>query len=305
MSCVVENIAFRGWPNCWRVANDAVEIIATADVGPRIISLRLTGGDNLLFVREEFAGLTGGAEWRNYGGHRLWHAPEDIVRTREPDNAPVKVQPVSRGFTLIAPVEPQSRIGREITVELHPTEAKATVSHRLINHGLWPVELAPWALSVMAPGGFAICPMPKACHPDRLLPNRALALWPYSDLTDGRYLLGKDYVLLRHDGGRPEASERAKIGVMANDGWTAYALGDALFVKRFPVIEGARYPDYQSTVELFTNNRFLELETLGPLQLVAPGAMVEHVEQWEIHGGLPLKFDEASVSARIAPLLAE
>ncbi len=305
MSIVVEQVSFRGWPNCWRVANEALELIATADVGPRIISMRLSGGENLLFVRDEFAGLTGGAEWRNYGGHRLWHAPEDIVRTREPDNSPVEVRPLADGFTLIAPVEPRSRMGREITVTLDPERTRATVSHRLINHGLWPVELAPWALSVMAPGGFAICPLPQACHPDRLLPNRALALWPYSDVTDGRYLIGKDYVLLRHDGGRPEATERAKLGIMALDGWTAYALHDTVFVKRFAVNAGARYPDYQSTVELFTNNRFLELETLGPLAMLNPGAVAEHVEHWEILGGLPLEFSEASVAEQLGLRLAK
>ena len=84
----IEKTAFQGWPNCYRVSNGTVEFIATTDVGPRIISFGFTGGANLFFVREDFAGQTGGTEWKNYGGHRVWHAPEDKVRTYEPDNAP-------------------------------------------------------------------------------------------------------------------------------------------------------------------------------------------------------------------------
>ncbi|MCK7479038.1 MAG: hypothetical protein M0C28_18000 [Candidatus Moduliflexus flocculans] len=86
----IEKTAFQGWPNCYRVSNGTVEFIATTDVGPRIISFGFIGGANLFFVREDFAGQTGGSEWKNYGGHRVWHAPEDKVRTYEPDNAPCR-----------------------------------------------------------------------------------------------------------------------------------------------------------------------------------------------------------------------
>ena len=37
---------------------------------------------------------------------------------------------------------------------------------------------------------------------------------------------------------------------------------------------------------MFTNARMLELESLGPLATLAPGASVEHLEQWELTGGL-------------------
>ena len=43
----MERVAYRGWPNCWRLANDYVELIATADVGPRIIHFAPAGGENV------------------------------------------------------------------------------------------------------------------------------------------------------------------------------------------------------------------------------------------------------------------
>lgn len=297
----IEKVAFKGWPHCYRVSNGTVEFVATTDVGPRIISFGFVGGANVFFVREDFAGQTGGADWKNYGGHRIWHAPEDKVRTYEPDNGPIESSAVPNGLRLTMAPGPTSGIQKSIEITLDPAAPLVTVVHRLRNAGAWPVELAPWAISVMAPGGFAIAPLPTAFHPDRLLPNRALTLWPYTDMRDDRWLWGQDYVLLRQKV-VAEARERTKVGVNSNLGWAAYYLRPFLFIKRFEVVDGARYPDYNSSLEVFSNNRMLELETLGPLTALQPGAVVEHIERWTLHRGIDLDFTEADVRAKVEPL---
>jgi hypothetical protein len=296
----IEKIALHGWPNCYRVSNGVVEFVATTDIGPRIMHLGFAGGTNLFFVREDFAGQTGGSEWKNYGGHRLWHAPEDKVRTYEPDNSPVTARPIDNGLLLTSPTERRSGIRKEIEITLDPSTSEVRVVHRLVNGGPWPVELAPWAISVMAPGGFAIAPMPTAFHPDRLLPNRALTLWPYTDMRDDRWLWGTDYVLLRQK--VVSGQERTKVGINNNLGWAAYYLKPYLFIKRFTYVDGARYPDYHSSLEVFSNNRMLELETLAPLVTLAPGATTVHEERWELHRDLDLAFSEDDVRAKVEPL---
>jgi hypothetical protein len=298
----IEKTAFRGWNNCYRVSNGTVEFIATTDVGPRIISFSFVGGTNVFFVREDFAGQTGGAEWKNYGGHRVWHAPEDKVRTYEPDNGPIDATVVANGLLLTMAPGPVSGIQKSLEITLDPATSVVRVVHRLRNAGAWPVELAPWAISVMAPGGFAIAPMPTAFHPDRLLPNRALTLWPYTDMRDDRWLWGTDYVLLRHKVIADAARERTKVGLNANLGWAAYYLDGNLFIKRFAYVDGARYPDFNSSLEVFSNSRMLELETLAPLAVLPPGATVEHEERWELHRADALQFSEADVKARVEPL---
>jgi hypothetical protein len=299
----IEKTPFQGWPNCYRVSNGTVEFIATTDVGPRIISFGFVGGANLFFVREDFAGQTGGSEWKNYGGHRIWHAPEDKVRTYEPDNSPVQAKVIENGLVLTMPPEKASGIQKEIAITLDPASSEVRVIHRLRNSGAWPVELAPWAISVMAPGGFAIAPLPTAFHPDRLLPNRALTLWPYTDMRDDRWLWGTDYILLQQKAGASPERERTKVGINNNLGWAAYYLKPFLFIKRFTYVEGARYPDYNSSLEVFTNNRMLELETLAPLVTLQPGAAVEHVERWELHGNIGIGFTEDDVRAAVEPLV--
>src|SRR5690349_18597412 len=86
----VEKTNFHGWSNSVRLSNGRVELIVTTDVGPRIIHFGFAGGENELATFPDMLGKTGESEWRVYGGHRLWHAPEDRTRTYVPDNSPVK-----------------------------------------------------------------------------------------------------------------------------------------------------------------------------------------------------------------------
>ena len=51
-------------------------------------------------------------------------------------------------------------------------------------------------------------------------------------------------------------------------------------MKRTGADPSRQYPDFGCSFETFTNNEFLEVETLGPLTKVTPGKTVELVEHW-------------------------
>jgi hypothetical protein len=64
------------------------------------------------------------------------------------------------------------------------------------------------------------------------------------------------------------------------------------------------YPDFGCSFETFTNADFLEIETLGPLTKVAPGAGVTHVERWSLHKGIRLEaITDAALDRALLPLL--
>jgi hypothetical protein len=86
-----------------------------------------------------------------------------------------------------------------------------------------------------------------------------------------------------------------KLGHFNERTMGAYLLGSDLFVKRYEADATKAYPDLGASYETFTNGEFLELETLGPLEEVAPGATVEHVEQWSLHRDVEIRewTDEA------------
>jgi hypothetical protein len=297
----VAKIAYQGWPNCCRLWNDAVELIVTTDVGPRVICFGFTG-ENELGEFPEHAGQTGGDEFRLYGGHRLWHAPESLERTYCPDNSPVACETQVDGVRILQPTESRTGIQKEIVISLSPAEAQVRIVHRLWNRNLWAVDLAAWALTVMAPGGTAVIPLPpRKPYPEGLLPCSQLVLWPYTDLTDPRWGWGRKYILLRQDSARPSPQ---KLGASVPDGWMAHVRNDRLFVKTFQHVAGATYPDLGSSAETFTDGRMLELETLSPVTRVEPGSTIEHVENWFLWRDVPTPREDDDVNRHILPKLA-
>ncbi|RPI29287.1 MAG: hypothetical protein EHM61_02140 [Acidobacteria bacterium] len=295
----IEKTTYAGWRDCYRVSNGLIQFTATALVGPRIISLSFEGQKNLFHVYPDTAGQCEGDGWKIYGGHRLWHSPEEKVRTYETDNRSIEVEEIADGLFLRQPVEPRSGIQKMIEITMPPSRAQVHVVHRLKDHGVWPIEMAGWALSVMEQGGFAVVPLPTRYHPDYLLPNRSLTLWPYTDLRDERLLLGKDFVLMRQLEGR----NPCKLGILSDEEWAAYYLKPCLFVKRFSFAVERRYPDFDSSVEAYTNGDMLELETLSPLQVIPPGSELVHEERWELYDNVDLDFTEESVRAVVLPLV--
>ena len=297
----VTKLAYAGWPNCVRLTAGDVELIATTDVGPRILRLGFIGGPNVFKEYPEELGLTGGDTWRIYGGHRLWHAPEARPRTYAPDNGPVAMEWDGATLRLRQPVETATGIEKQIEISADPGAPGFRVLHRLVNRSLWDVTLAPWALSVMAPGGRLIAPQePFRPHSEWLLPARPLVVWHYTDMSDPRWIWGRRYIQLRQD---PARAAPQKIGFLNRRGWAAYALKGLLFVKRYEALENAVYPDFGCNTETFTNAEMLEVETLGPLtRLAAAGGAVEHAERWSLHRVALDDFREDALDRALVPL---
>lgn len=297
----MEKVAYGGWENCYRLANDQVELIVTGDVGPRVIRFGFIGQENMFKEFPDHIGKTESAEWLSFGGHRLWHAPEAMPRTYFPDMEPVLVQEIEDGLVVTQKPEPTTGLQKQIELKISPDKPEVQLKHVLINHNLWAIETAPWAISVMAPGGTAILPLPpRGPHPDFMLPTSTLSLWPYTDLQDPRWTLGTRFILLKQE----EAfSHPQKIGLYASDGWAAYANHDALFVKRVPLQFEGVYPDMGVNFEAYTDSYMLEVESLGPVEVIPPKGQIDHLEHWTLYEGIPQPENDADVGKNILPLL--
>jgi hypothetical protein len=291
-------IAYLGRPNHLRLANRKIELLLSTEYGPRIIRCAPLGGENLFAELPPGAGnpTPFGEPWHAYGGHRLWHAPEDPVRTYWPDNRPVAFSERNGTVTLVQGLEANTMLRKSIEVTLDPEEARVTVVHRIANEGAFAVELALWALTMMAPGGVGIYPNePFKPFPEQLTPSRPLVLWPYTRLADPRWTWGDRLFSLRQDSARPDPQ---KIGFHASDGWLAYRRGDVLFLKEFEPTPGP-HVDYGCNAETFTNHEMLELETLSPLRRIAPGHSIEHVERWRVASGVDFGSGEEGLWSAI------
>ncbi len=298
----MEYIDFNGWKKSIRLHNGKIELIATTLVGPRLMRFAFTGEKNILAELPGQQGRCGEAEWMLRGGHRLWLAPEEKPRTYEPDNEPVEARELPDGFRISQPAGPLSGVAKQMTVKMDPVRNMVNIRHTLANRGERPIHCAPWALTVMAPGGTALIPLaPKIPHTRLLTHVQEWSLWGYTDLGDDRWTITPSYVFFRHDAERGPN----KLGMAHREGWIAYMLEPFLFVKRFNRIEGALYPDGNVNFETFANEDFLEIESLGPLVCLETNAAISHDEEWWLFRDVPLCRTPDEVETHVLPLVQE
>ena len=299
----IQKINYQGWANSWQVTNGEVELVVTGDVGPRVMRYGFAGGQNFF---KEFAGQmgkTGEGTWQPRGGHRVWIAPEDIVKSYAPDNAPVAIQAQGDAIVCTGPVEALTGMEKKITVRMSPAGAAVELIHELRNAGAQPYHLAPWILTMLAQGGTGIHGFPpRGTHPEMLEPTNPLVMWAFTHLDDPRWRLSRKYLALRQD---PKNSNPQKLGTYNRHTWGAYLLNGELFVKRYEAIAApSAYPDFGCTFETFTNADILELETLGPLTTLAPGQSVSHTERWTAHRDVRLSaWTDDELDAVVLPLI--
>ncbi len=298
----IEKTPYQGWSNCYRITNGEVDLVVTSDIGPRVMRFGFVGGQNLFKEYEETLGGTGEADWKLRGGHRLWTAPEDKKRTYAPDNGRIKIEYADGILTATQPVEPASGVEKQMEIHLAPQGTQVTVIHRIKNTLPWPIELAPWVLTMMTPGGMGITGHPpRGSHEENLPPTHPLVLWAFTDLSDPRWKFTKKYMMLKQD---PTNVEPQKIGHFNPDTWGAYLLGTELFLKRAEADSTKTYADFGCSFEMFSRNDILELETLGPLQKVESGGSAQHTETWSLYRGVEIKdYTDFNLDRIFLPLL--
>lgn len=288
---------------CVELSNGTVRLLVTVDVGPRIINFSYIDGENIMLEDVERkvceSGPTfekfGGGSWYIYGGHRLWVSPEGMPKSYYPDNEPVAYEAVENGAVFTQNVQKWNQYQFQIEVTMEPDSNRVKLVHRVTNHAAWPVELAPWALTVLTPGGMEVVPQPT--KDTGLLGNRLLALWPYTRMNDERVCWGDKYTTLRQD---PAAQEKFKFGINSEHGYAMYFVHGDLFIKRFNPIPDGNYPDGGMNFETFTNQHFIEMETLGETCSLQPGATVEHSESWELAKEACPGNDEQKIAALVS-----
>lgn len=296
----IQFVEYRGWKRNIRLSNPVVELVVTLDVGPRVVWFGFRGGENLFGEFPEQLGRSGEPLWMLRGGHRLWVAPENKPLTYEPDNEAVDFEEIPDGVRIVQKPGPLSGLTKSLEIRLIPSRAQVRLTHVLTNGNQTPVSCAPWALSVMAPRGLAIIPLPAIVpHDERCAPNQNWSLWSYTDLADPRLKLGSRYVLLRQDPGRGAI----KLGLAQKEGWVAYWLDGRLFVKRFEHQAEAVYPDGNVNFEVYADERILELETLAPLTRLEPGQSARHDEFWHAFNHVPECADEREIDRCILPFI--
>ncbi len=275
----VEKISYMGLPNCLKLSNGSVELIATTDVGPRILRYGFIGGENLFAEFPHNATKTTFGDWKPYGGHRLWVWPEVFPATYAPDNDPIEYTVEGElGVTLRQPVD-AAHMQKQIRLTLAATGTAVKLEQKITNRNLWPIDIAAWAITVVQCGTAIVPRVPFQSHDAYVAVTQPLALCAFTDLQDPRFTLGLRYILLRAD---PTLKNSQKFGLRNKENWCAHLVNNTLFVKRFTHDEQAEYPDYGVNNEVYVEGGFMEIELLGPRRNVPTDDSLSLTEEWHL-----------------------
>lgn len=291
----MQNISFQNY-DCVALRNEKIQLIISQSIGPRILALNFHGKKNLLAELPDFTTqVPNGKPYHFYGGHRLWMAPEHMPLTYEYDDQPVQIVADGDSVLIKKDTEKDSGIEKTIRLKLDPDAAVVSVEHGLKNCGNQPLECAPWAITQFRTGGVAILPQNRT--ETGFLPNRSLAIWPYTDVNDPNVKWGNEFIILN-----AKVDSPFKIGFPNSRGWMAYWQDDFLFVKHASFDAQANYYDLGSSSECYCNDQFLELETLGPKTILEPGESVTHVEIWSLYENVVKPDHEVDVNSLVERL---
>lgn len=251
-------------------------VSVATEFGPRVTGLRLAGGPNLLAelgpdIRIENPDL---GDYHFRGGHRLWVAPEVPEVTHVPDE--IKCE-VTVGGTSIMIDSGSDQAGFAKTLTLTGEGNQLVVDHTLTWTGSGEVDASPWAITQFPVGGTAILPLRPLHGRSGLQADRSIVLWPYTNLSDPRITITDKALLLD-----ARAGGQIKVGIGPDPGRLGYLRSGYLFSKSFETVAGASYPDRGAVGQVFANDDFCELESLGPLTRMGPGARTTHREVWQV-----------------------
>lgn len=281
MSPKIKKVTTFGWKNCYSISDGQIEMIATADIGPRIISFGPIGGKNFFKLFDQHLGKKNAEEWMIYGGHRLWSAPEDPVISYIPDNNAVNVEidQETGGVSFVRPPD-ESNLEKKITMRV-ATKNQFVVVNELTNRGKDQITTASWGISSLAPGGIGFMPLNKTVtNEKRFQASASINLWPYTDFNDPAYYWKQDWLEID----QTKSLSKQKIGLWNRVPWLAYRLEDLflLIQVKEKQQDAAAYPDFGSNSELYFDKDMLELEFLSPWKTLNPGESVSHTELWSL-----------------------
>ncbi len=311
---------YRGW-KAIELSNGLIEVQVVPAIGGRVIQYKL-GDFEYFFVNEALAGkhpppsgLGPDGEWLNYGGEKLWPAPQgwdndnqwagppDAVLDGSPHEAVILSESENAGAVrLTSRKDPRSGIQFSRTLRVFPNSTRMAIEARMTNIDTKPRRWGIWSVVQQDAAGRdgdghetklrVYIPI----NPKSVFPNGYQVLFGLANNTtwqgDGRGRMMRVHYQRRV----------GKIGMDCSAGWLATVNGSAgrVFVQRFPYFPDKAYPD-RSSVEIWSHGLgqfivdgetielsedplecpyFIETEVLSPFATLKPGESYTFRYDW-------------------------
>ncbi len=265
-------------PNRQEVTHSLGEwsVVIATGFGPRIVDV-LKGNSPSVFARLDPAvsiPRRGGRPYIFHGGHRLWAAPEEPSVSYAPDGHECQIVASDGAVTIKAP---RDSAGLVKTLEIRRRNELLQIAHYLKNTNESPLRLAGWGISQFRLGGWAMLPSGGRKHSSGLQADRTISVWPYTELSDPRISWARSGVEIK-----ASAGPRLKLGAGPDPRRLGYLIDGFLFTKTIESAGDMSYVDKGAVGQVFVDDSFCELESVGPLTTVLPGESITTTEAWDI-----------------------
>lgn len=263
----LEKTQYKGW-NVYRLTNGIISLLIAPDLGGRAIQLQL-GEQEFFFNNPDLAGKVLPPEqnnprsgWANYGGDKVWPAPEGWMSDSEWPSIPYYVLDGSKfkdevltnnasevALRVTSPPDPRTGIqfARTFhvyagTTRIRVEQLMRNISRRQVRWGIWHVTQHDGAdmRDPAKPNSelYAYVPLnPRSIFPEGYYKVFGDARHPSYELLHGGHMLRIRYLY-----------RVGKVGADSDRGWIAVVNGqkDICFVENFKYVPGAEYPDNAS-----------------------------------------------------------
>jgi len=317
----IEKTQYKGW-DVYRLTNGIISLDIAPQIGGRAIQLRL-GEKEFFFVNPDLAGQVlpesrnnPPASWANYGGDKVWPAPEGwqnddewpsipyyILDGSKFDLATVTETPAEVAVRVTSPKDPRTGVQFERTFHVYAGSTRVKVeqvmrniSRRQIRWGIWHLIQNDAAdandPSKPNPDLYMYVPInPKSIYPEGYTHIYGDAKHPSDEVIDGGRMLRIHYLY-----------RVGKVGLDSSAGWMAIVNGQKSIglVENFDYFPEREYPD-RASVEQWNDGPgivsrtsfdqtladdprrtpyFLESEVLSPFAKLDPGQQYEFTVYW-------------------------
>ncbi|HMF40132.1 MAG TPA: DUF4380 domain-containing protein [Polyangia bacterium] len=246
-----------------------------AETGGRVTALRFRGR-NLLSEPAADAANYGSTFWPSPQSAWGWPPPAEI------DHAPTRfvIDPVA--IELRGATSPKLGVSVDRRITADAGRGAVTFDFTIHNRGDAPVQLAPWQITRVPPGGLSLFPTGTGSFPpSNLAVREALGVTWYA-----------------YDAAA--VTDHQKLFADGREGWLAHVNGDALLVKTFAAVPRAAQAPGEAQIELYATpaHTYVEVEVQGACETIAPGGSLPWRVVWLVRP-LPPELPRTAGSASL------
>ena len=278
----ITGISYQGWNDSYLLSNGKVEAIVVPAIG-RVMQFRRIGEESPFWENKALFGRAAdetSTEWINFGGDKTWPSPQSewpkvTPRSWPPpaafDSMPVTARIEGSALILSSPVDPHFGIRTERRIELDPVKPVMKITTRYFCVSGTPRKVGVWIITQLKDPAVVFIPLPRVLKFIDGYNRQSSDLPANLKVESGLISLTRD------------SKKSTKIG---SDSGSMLWVGERIMLLiESPRVAGADYPDDGSSVEVYTNSdpaQYVELEALGPLNLMEQGSEIEQVNTYTL-----------------------